>query len=122
GVSDGPVEMALQQLNREPEGQTYARRLRSTQRALLQLRDEVRTPQDLALGDEAAVRGVLDAAMDQLLDADPEARRRAVHRLSGLGGAEAAAALIRALDDPAAQVRSSAAVSLGGWRPWKRSL
>ena len=55
----------------------------------------------------------LEQALAELRDPDPQARVRAVRWLRVLGGPEAVAALIGALDDPFEDVFASAGLALG---------
>jgi HEAT repeat protein len=65
-----------------------------------------------AEGKEEVSPEELEDALAELRESDPRKRWRAVRRLGGLGGAEAIAALVSALEDTAADVRSQAAFSL----------
>lgn len=55
----------------------------------------------------------LPRALEDLQSADPEKRQQATRALRQLGGPEAVAALIQAMEDPVPWVRSSAALAVG---------
>jgi HEAT repeat protein len=63
--------------------------------------------------DEEDLRRRLETALAQGQDPDPEKRFAALTRLNRLAAPEAAAAVVRALDDPVARVRSMAVLQLG---------
>jgi HEAT repeat protein len=112
GCDDERLPKALAKLDQEPEAENHRLQLEWFAR-------EMEAGSGAAGGGETAPdtepyeQRVLDTAAAEFRSADSRVRTRATHRLRSLRRPEAIAALIGALDDPAIDVRSAAALALG---------
>ena len=112
-VTDDRVAMAIEELALQPKWQLDRAYLTVMKERIFERREAAADEQVMPVDEDEARRRAFDRAMREVRDPDPAIRRRAVDRLRELEGPEATRALIGALDDPAAQVRSKAVFWLG---------
>jgi HEAT repeat protein len=108
---------ASELLTGETEAEQFQRGFREMLEELAQRRAGSNDGDSGSLDEEEDPPGALEAALAQVQDPDPEQRWAALSRLNRLAAPEAAAAVVRALDDPVARVRSMAVLELGRAEP-----
>jgi HEAT repeat protein len=113
GCDDERLHEALTKLGQEPEAEKYLLQLERLTRELAERGRAAGGEEESAPATAPDEQMAFATATEELRSADPEVRSRGTHRLRSLGGPEAVAALISALEDPAIRVRSAAALALG---------